>query len=163
MKLKDDSSPRPVHLTIPPELSEFSWDSRNFELLIERFLGHVLKISHPGVPVRMTVHEMMRKEDLEEFFSLYPDYWLHVKIHSQSETGLGSGAKEALESLGYRCAEWIGVEDSESQMGVFHAGAREKPALIVFVRNRGARRDCDLLIPVDRWGRLTVQPGSSGS
>jgi hypothetical protein len=136
-----------IQLSIPPALSEFQWDDCNFRNLIEKLINHVLTVSHPAGCVRIAVHEMKRKADLEEFFSIYPEYWLNLSFKSQAKTGFESGAKAILEDLGYRCSEWVGVEDSESQLGAFCFGTQDKPALVLFFQNRGARRNCDFLIP----------------
>jgi len=139
---------RSLQLTIPTILSDFQWPEANFEKLIERFIGYVSDISHPGRRVQIAVSEMKKKTDLEEFFSISPAYWLHLSVRGQSETGFECGAKKILEDLGYRCSEWIGVEDSDSQLGAFHLQTQDRPALVLFVQNRGARRNCDLLIPI---------------
>ena len=145
-----------LQVSIPPALSEFQWNDRNFENLIERFLEHVLEISSPAGPVRVAVHEMKRKTDLEEFISVHPEYWLHLGVESQAETGYEGGAKKILHDLGYQCSEWIGMEESELQLGVFRFGAQDVPALVLFVHNRRALRNCDFLIPVE------MQEQSSG-
>jgi hypothetical protein len=137
-----------LQVSIPLVLSEFQWNDRNFESLIEKFLEHVLEISIPAGVVRVAVHEMKRKTDLEEFTSVHPEYWLHLSVESQAETGYEGGAKQILQDLGYQCAEWIGLEESESKLGVFRFGTQDMPALILFIQNRRALRNCDFLIPV---------------
>jgi hypothetical protein len=146
-----------LHLSVPAELPEFQWDGCNFQNLIERFIDHVLEISHPESSVRIAVHELKRKKDLEEFFSIHPEYWLHLSVESQAKTGFESGAKKVLEGLGYRCSEWVGMENSESQLGAFCFGTLDKPALVLFFQNRGARRNCDFLIPVANSARVCAQ------
>jgi hypothetical protein len=51
--------------------------------------------------------------------------------------------------LGYRCDEWVGMKESESQLGAFCFGAQDEVALVLFVQNHGTRRNCDLLVPVN--------------
>jgi len=145
---KDNKLKSSLQLSIPPVLSEFRWDDKNFEKLIERFIDYVLAISQPGRRVQVAVHEMTKKVDLEDFFSIFPAYWLNLSFKSQAETGFESGAKTILEDLGFHCSEWVGVEESESQLGVYRFGAQDSPVLILFVQNHGARRNCDFLIPV---------------
>jgi hypothetical protein len=137
-----------LYLSIPPVLSEFQWEDNKFEILMEGFIDYVLAISHPSRGVQIAVHEMKKKEDLEKFFSISPAYWLHLSFKSQAITSLESGAKKILEDLGFHCSEWVGVEESESQLGAFHFGAQDIPALILFVRNHGALSNCDFLIPL---------------
>lgn len=138
----------PVYLSVPSVLSELSWSESGFESLMEKFLGHVLKICHPGRSIRVSIREKKRMSDLEKFFSLYPNYWLHLSIEGQSTKGFENGARQVLENLGYRCPEWVGLEGSEAQLGAFHSGTQVTPALILYVQNHGSRRTCDFLIPV---------------
>jgi hypothetical protein len=137
-----------VYLSIPSILSEFNWHGGNLEILMEKFLDHVLEICHPARSVRVAVHEKRRMSDVEQFFSISPLYWLQVSVEGQSTSGFEDGAKRILEDLGYRCPEWVGMEGSESQLGAFYFGDQEMPALILFIQNHGARRNCDFLIPV---------------
>jgi hypothetical protein len=137
-----------VYLSIASSISEFPWQSGNLETLIEKLLDHVLKISDPGRRVRIAVHEKKRMVDLERFFSIFPRYWFHLSVESQAASGFEDGAKRIFKNFGYCCSEWVGVEGSESQLGAFHHEAQGTPALILFVQNHGARRNCDLLIPV---------------
>ena len=137
-----------IYLSAPSFLSQFQYLGGNLESLIENFLDYVLKISHTSRCVRVGIHEKKKMCDLEKFFSIYPDYWLDLNIESQAKSGFEEGAKRILKHFGYRCPEWVGVEGTEAQLGAFHFGAQEMPALILFIQNHGARRSCDFLIPV---------------
>jgi hypothetical protein len=161
LKLNDRDPRSSIYLSIPTDLSEFRWDDHNFENMIEKFLDHVLRNSHPDSYVRVAVHKMKQKTDLEEFFSIRPEYWLRLRVESQAKTGFESGAQKILEGLGYKCSEWIGVEDSESQLGAFHFGTEDRTALILFAQNQGSRRICDFLIPVSDSVPLLAQANHS--
>jgi hypothetical protein len=137
-----------VYISMPSALSEFRWRGGSLEALTRKLLEHVLSISHPARSVRVGVHEKKKFSDLEQFFAISPIYWFQLSIECQSASGLEAGAQRVLESLGYRCPEWMGVEGSESQLGAFYLGTQKASVLILYVRNRGARRSCDLLIPV---------------
>jgi hypothetical protein len=136
-----------IHVSMPFSLSEFRWRGGSLESLIRKLLEHVLSISHPARSVRVGVHEKKKFSDLEQFFAIFPIFWFQLSIECRSASGLEVGVKRVLEGLGYHCPEWMGVEGSESQLGAFHLGTKETPVLILYVRNRGARRNCDLLIP----------------
>jgi hypothetical protein len=136
-----------LHLSVPPALSEFRWDSQNFEKLIEKFTNYLLAIG-PAQDVQIAVHEMKKKADLEEFFAISPEYWLYLGFRCRAKIGLENGATAILEGLGFHCSEWVGVEESDSHVGIFRSEARDSPGLILFVQNHGTRRSCDFLIPV---------------
>ena len=137
-----------VCLSMPLAPYEFRWRGGSLITLTRKLLDHVVSISHPARSVRVGVHERKKFSDLEQFFAISPIYWFQLSIECQSASGLEAGAQRVLESLGYHCREWVGVEGSEAQLGAFHLGTKETPALILYVQNRGARRNCDLLIPV---------------
>ena len=137
-----------IHLSIPSFLSDIPSPGGTLETLLERFLGHVLAVSHPSRCIRIAVREKKKAKDLESFFSISPRYWFRLSVECQSTSGLENGAKTILGDLGYHCPEWVGVEGSESQLGAFHYEAQRIPSIILFIQNRGARRGCDFLIPI---------------
>ncbi|HTY60884.1 MAG TPA: hypothetical protein VMG30_01375 [Acidobacteriota bacterium] len=135
-----------VYLSIFPDLSKL-WERGCLDTLIAKLLDHISTICHPARSIRVAVREKKRMCDLEQFFSVFPDRWVDLSFECQSLSGLEMGVQGVLESLGYSCREWVGVEGSESQLGAFHLGAHETPALILYMQNHGARRNCDILIP----------------
>jgi len=137
-----------VRLSSPSILQKFLEHGNKFTNVIERLLDHILAISHPANYVRIAISDIKRKVDLEEFLSFSPRCWLRLSFESQAATGLESGAKEILGDLGYSCSEWVGVEESESQLGIYRFGAKDSPELVLFLQNHGARRNCDLLFPI---------------
>jgi hypothetical protein len=145
---KSGSGSSAVYLSMPSALSEFCWRGGSLKDLTKKLLGHVVSISHPARSVHVEIREKKKLSDLERFFAISQLYWLQLSIECQSASGLETGVQRVLEGHGYHCPEWMGVEGSESQLGVFHLGTKETPALILYVQNRGARRNCELLIPV---------------
>ena len=137
-----------VFLTIPCILSEFHWPGGSLETLIEKLLDHLLKISVAARHVRIAVSEKRRMSDLEQFFRIFPRYWFRLSVECQAVSAIEDGAKTILENQGYHCPEWIGIEGSESQLGAFYSGTQQTPAIILYIQNHGARRKCELLIPV---------------
>ena len=133
---------------MPSALSEFCWRGGSLKDLTKKLLGHVVSISHPARSVQVEIREKKKLSDMERFFAISPFYWFQLSIECQSASGPETGMQRVLESLGYRCPEWIGVEGSESQLGAFYLGTQKAPVLILYIQNRGARRNCDLLIPV---------------
>jgi hypothetical protein len=137
-----------IHLSIPPILSEFRWRDSHFKDLIKRFFTAALKSSQPKRAIRIAVREMKGKTDLEEFFSISPSRWFRMSMECCANADFTAIAQKILKDLGYRCSEWVGIENSESQLGDFHYGDEDRPAIILFIQNRGTRRNCDFLIPV---------------
>jgi hypothetical protein len=137
-----------LHLSIPPILSEFRWRDSHFRNLIKKFFASALKNSHPKRPIRIAVNELKGKADLEQFFSISPSRWFRMSMECCANADFAAIAQNILKDLGYRCSEWVGIENSESQLGDFRYGTEDHPAIILFIQNRGTRRNCDFLIPV---------------
>jgi hypothetical protein len=136
-----------LHLSIPSDYSEFRWHDRNLKNEIGRFLAYVLESSQSKRAIRIAVHEMKSETDLERLFSISPCCRFRLSIESQANTDFEAMTKKILKDLGYRCSEWVGMEESQSQPGDFRLGTKDSPALILFIQNHGTRRNCDFLIP----------------
>lgn len=146
---KNNKNPGPsIHLSISPLPPGFSRQGNKLETLAEQFLMRTLAFSDPTRCIRVAVRLKRRMADLEEFFSISPARWLQLSAKGALESGIEDSIREVLSDLGFRCSEWIGVEDSEARLGAFHYGASKDPALIVYVQDQGSRRQCDFLIPV---------------
>ena len=146
---KKYKNPRPlIHLQISPLLSGFSWQEEKLETLAEQLLMRMLAFSSPARSIRVAVRLKKRMADLEEFFAISPMHWLYLSAKGVFENGFESSLQEVLVALGYRCSEWIGVEDSEAKLGAFHYGDSQELALILYVQAQGFRQQCDFLIPV---------------
>jgi hypothetical protein len=137
-----------IHLSISPLPSGLSWHGGKMGALIEQFLIRMLPFSSPARCIQVAVHMKKRMADLEEFFAVFPDHWLHLSAKGALETGFEASVREVLKDLGFICSEWIGVEDSEAKLGAFNYGASKDLALIAYVQDQGSRRQCDFLVPI---------------
>jgi len=147
----------PVHLSLPPNLSRFPWQDRSLEALIERFLHRASSISQPARPVRIAVRRKAKMPDLEKFFGIPSSYWIQLRIQWRGSAGFDGGARRILEDLGYRCEEWVGVEDSGQQLAAFCLGTGKEPKLVFWTDSRRESHKCDLLIPVSRFSAVVRQ------
>ena len=138
----------PIYVSMPSDLRDLRWRGVSLETLTRKLLGEVLSFGHPARSVRLAVREKRKLSDLDDFFAMSPLSWLQLSAECQSESGLKEGAQRVLEALGCRCPEWVTVEGSGSQLGAFYLETQETPAIILHIQDRGARRTCDLLIPV---------------
>ena len=136
------------YLTLPPDLPGCFREYGNVEALLNRFLDYALTVSRTKRRVRVSVRRRRTLADMETFFSISPPGWLQASFECEGGTELAEGAREVLESLGYRCSEWIGVEGSEAQLGAYHAESPQATDLILYAWNRGARRGCEFLMPL---------------
>jgi hypothetical protein len=137
-----------MQLTLPLNLSKFLWHDRSLEKLIEKFIHHVSLISQPARPVRVALRQKARMLDLEKFFGIYPSYWIQLRIEGQGPAVFEAVARPIFEDLGYRCEEWVGVEDSGQHLAAFCLETEHDLKLVFWADNPSRR--CDLLIPVTK-------------
>jgi hypothetical protein len=136
-----------LHLSIPDNLPEFSWHDCSLEKLIEKLIHYAALISDPARPLRIAIHQRKQMLDLEKFFGISATLWIQLRIELEPAE-FDAGARQILEDHGYRCEEWIGVEDSIQQLGAFCFATEKKPQLVFWAENCGRRSKCDLLIPI---------------
>ena len=136
------------YLAMPSDLPGCFREFGSVEALLNRCLDYVRTVNRSQRRVRVSLRRKETLADVETFFSMSPPGWLQACFECESGTELAGGAQEVLESLGYRCSGWIGVEGSDAQLGACHAEGREMTDVILYVWNRGARRGCEFLIPL---------------
>lgn len=100
---------------------------------------------------------------MENFFALSPQFWIHLKIKGQNMAEFEDEATKILYDLGYRCDEWMGLEDSDSQLGAFHLRKEPKPKIIAWFQNRKRSHRCEFLIPVNEEVASQTSDGNSSN
>ncbi len=139
-----------LQLSMPLNLSPFLWFDHRLETLIERFINSATSICYPARAVRIAVNQKAKLTDLEKFFGIYPSHWIELRFEAQGPAGFEEGARKIFEDLGYRCEEWVGVENSGQQLASFCLGTERGPKLVFWVNNQRSIRKCDLLIPITK-------------
>jgi hypothetical protein len=136
-----------VQISLPLNLPEIFWRDCSFEKLIESLMYYASWIASPARPVRIAVRQNARMLDLEKFFNIHPSHWVQIKIDLVA-SGYGESVRKIFRDHGFQCEEWVGVEDSRKQLGVFSLKAEHRLKLLFWVESHAFRRKTDLLIPV---------------
>lgn len=134
--------------SIPPDLPHIVWQDGDLESFIRSFLYNALLMNNPATAVRIVVHERRRLEDLEAFVGVSPLYWIQLRIQRQGPGLFDLLVKETLEEFGYRCAEWVGIEGSQAQLGIFSHQENDKARMVFCMDVARDTWKCDFLIPV---------------
>lgn len=56
--------------------------------------------------------------------------------------------EELFAEVGYRCEEWVGVEDSAARLGIFGNENRPELKLVFCLESNRNILKCDLLLPI---------------
>jgi hypothetical protein len=137
-----------VHVSIPSHLPKVQWHDNSLGELLHGFLSHVLQLDMNSGSTHIAIHTRAKMSDLEAFFGISPPSWIQFSVVSQGSVGFEEGARQILKALGYRCDGWIGVEGSQVQLSVYCLDTAPEVRLILSVRNRKARKKCEILIPI---------------
>jgi hypothetical protein len=159
---RNRTGPKPrVLATIPPALPLISWHDNDLETFIRQFLYHALLVNNPDRPIQVSVHERSKLTDLERFVGAFPLSWIQLRIEGHGPGMIESVIEEVFGDLGYCCEEWLGIEGSHAQLGIFSPLKKEEPKLVLCIDLNGPMWKCDFLIPVS--DRLLLPSFSSRS
>jgi hypothetical protein len=138
----------PISVTVPSIITDIPWPDRKLQELVKLFLYETLLTNDPDAEVTVSLRRRSELKDLSEFVGVQPSYWLHLRISGRGVRLSESFIDEFFNEVGYKCAEWVGVAESETRLGIFMA-ANMPDIKIVFCLDDGRfTRKFDLLLPV---------------
>jgi hypothetical protein len=138
----------PISITVSPTITDIPWPDRKLQELVKAFLYEMLLTNDPDAEVAVSLRRRSMLKGLGEFVGVQPSYWLHLRISGRGVRLSESFIDGFFNDVGYQCAEWVGVAESESRLGIFNA--IDKPDIrIVFCLDIGRSvRKFDFLLPV---------------
>jgi hypothetical protein len=102
----------PVFLMIPSSLRTVPWRDRSIKELVRVFLYESLLTSNPDATLEISLRRRAELKDLDPLVGLNPSYWLQLRISGRGLKMFEKLAQELCYDVGYRCEEWITIEDS---------------------------------------------------
>ena len=139
----------PVFVTLAPAFTQVPWQNQTAGNFVRRFIYEALLTSDPDAPIEISLRRRSRLNDLNAFIGIKPSYWIQLRL---SGRGIRVGEKlidELFGELGFRVEEWVGIDGSETRLGIF--GTIDAPTLkMVFcLESVRLKLKCDLLLPID--------------
>jgi hypothetical protein len=138
----------PVFVMIPSALRTITWRDRSLKELVRVFLYEILLTSDPDSTLEISLRRRSALNDLDTFVGLNPTYWVQLRISGRGLKMFEKLAQELCYDVGYRCEEWITVEDSAVRFAMFAAFDRPHVKIILCLESRKTVQRCDLLFPV---------------
>jgi hypothetical protein len=90
----------------------------------------------------------MELNDLNAFVGIHPSHWVQLRVSGRDLKIMENLIDELFAEVGYRCEEWVGVEDSNTRLGIFGAAENPDGKLVFCLELSRDILKCDLLIPV---------------
>ncbi len=149
----------PVFVTLAPAMTQVLWENQSAETFMRRFVYETLLTSDPEAPIEVSLRCKPSLSDLNAFIGIKPNYWIQLRI---SGRGIRIGEKvieELFDELGFRVEEWVGVEGSDTRLGIF--GTIDAPIvkMVFCLQSVRHKLKCDLLLPIhERSGHPEIIP-----
>jgi hypothetical protein len=138
----------PISLTVPSIITDIPWPDRKLQELVKLFLYETLLTNDPDAEVTVSLRRRSEFKDLSEFVGVQPSYWLHLRISGRGVRLSESFIDEFFNDVGYKCAEWVGVAESETRLGIFMASDMPDIKIVFCLDDGRFTRKFDLLLPV---------------
>ena len=138
----------PISVTVPAVMSDIPWPDRKLQELVKLFLYETLLTNDPDAEVTVSLRRRSQLKDLSEFVGVQPTYWLHLRISGRGVRLSEFFIDEFFSDIGYTCAEWVGVAESETRLGIFMAVGKPEIKIVFCLDDGRLKRKFDLLLPV---------------
>jgi hypothetical protein len=138
----------PMFVMISPSLAPIPWHDRSLKEYVRIFLYEVLLTNDPDAIIEVTLRRKTELKDLNAFVGVRPSCWVQLRVAGRGLKVMEHLINELFAEVGYRCEEWVGVQDSQARLGIF--GNENKPDMKMVFCVESSRNilKCDLLLPV---------------
>lgn len=138
----------PISVTVPAIMTDIPWPDRKLQELVKLFLYEALLTNDPEAEVTVSLRRRSQLKDLSEFVGVQPTYWLHLRISGRGVRLSEFFIDEFFSDIGYTCAEWVGVAESETRLGIFAAADKPEIKIVFCLDDNRLKRKFDILLPV---------------
>jgi hypothetical protein len=138
----------PISVTVPAISPEIPWPDRKLQELVKLFIYETLLTNDPDAQLTVLLRKRPQLKDLSAFIGVQASYWLHLRISGRGVRLSVSFFDEFFNDIGYKCAEWVGVAEAETRLGIFAAAGRPDIKIVFCLHDGRFMRKFDLLLPV---------------
>lgn len=138
----------PIYVTLAPAMTQVPWKNRALRDFVRCFLYEALSTSDPEASIEVVLRRRFSLKDLNAFVGIQPSYWAQLRVSGRGLRILEPVVEELFADLGYRCEEWLGVEQSKARLGIFGAVQSSAHKMVFCLESGRSVLKCDLLLPV---------------
>jgi hypothetical protein len=138
----------PVFVVISPASASISWHDRSLKEFVRMFLYEVLLTNDPDATLEIALRRRADLKDLSAFIGVRPACWAQLRVSGRGLRIMEHLIEEFFAEVGYRCEEWVGVEDSSARLGIFGRKNRPEPKMVFCLESNRNVLKCDLLLPI---------------
>ena len=138
----------PVFVMMSPALTPIPWHDRSLKEFVRMFLYEVLLTNDPDALIEIALRRKMDLKDLNAFVGVQPSCWVQLRVAGRGLKVMEDLIEELFAEVGYRCEEWVGVQNSQARLGIFGNNRRTDLKMVFCVELSRNILKCDLLLPV---------------
>ena len=135
-------------VTLAPALTQVPWQDRTAEEFVRRLIYETLLTSDPGAPIEVSLRHRNCLDDLNDFIGIKPSYWIQLRVAGRGIRVAEYLIDELFGELGFRVEEWVGIDGSDTRMGIFGTIDAPKLKMVFCLASMGHKQKCDLLLPI---------------
>jgi hypothetical protein len=136
-----------VFVTVSPSISQITWSDGSLKEFVRLFLYECLHSSDPDKAVEVLLTRRTEIRDMNDFVGIQPSYWVQLRVSGRGLKHSEALIEDLLRGLGYRCEEWVGVDDSAVRLGIFGTQFKNAAKLVFCLNSIRDTLKCDLLLP----------------
>jgi hypothetical protein len=138
----------PVFVTLAPALTQVPWQNRTAEDFVRRFLYETLLTSDPDAAIEVSLRRRTCLNDLNDLIGVKPNYWIQLRIAGRGIRVAEYLIDELFDELSFRVEEWVGIDGSDTRMGIFGTIDAPKLKMVFCLESVRHKQKCDLLLPI---------------
>ena len=138
----------PVFVTLAPTFTQVPWHNQTAHAFVRRFLYETLLTSDPDAAIEVSLRRRTCLNDLNSFVGIKPSYWIQLRVAGRGIRVGEQVVDELFDELGFRVEEWIGIDKSDTRLGIFGAIDAPKLKMVFCLESVRHKQRCDLLLPI---------------
>jgi hypothetical protein len=138
----------PVFVTLSPALTQVPWKTRRLKEFVRGILYECLLANDSETAIQVKLRKRFPLKDVNAFLGIDPSYWVQLRIAGRGLRILEPMVEEFFADIGYRCEEWLGIEDWPARLGIFGPMEATSHKLVFAVEVSRGLLKADLLLPV---------------
>ena len=138
----------PVFVMISPASASIPWHDRSLKEFVRMFLYEVLLTNDPDATLEIALRRKLDLRGLNAFIGVHPACWAQLRVSGRGLRVMEHLIEDLFAEVGYRCEEWVGVEDSAARLGIFGCENRPELKMVFCLESNRSVLKCDLHLPV---------------
>ena len=134
-----------VFVMLSPSISQLAWGDGSLQEFVRLFLYEALLSNHPDAAVEVLLRRRAELKDINEFVGVHPSYWVQLRVSGRGLKRSEPLIEDIFTGVGYRLEEWVGVDNSDTRLGIFGPKNKDGAKLVICLEARRGILKCDLI------------------